>query len=166
LKRSARSDPKRIFAEPSSPFARIPEVLGLRIAGQDLGKSDAPMQVLAGVGGRSSAALLIDMGVWISHVAERWLASRQRRGSCLLMAHTMDLHLNHYRATQTVQNKTPGRGHRNCRRGPPRAPSPCRVARSQRTEYTGLDGSLATYGFIVTYALVCVALPRYLRKKV
>jgi len=24
-------------------------------------------------------------------------------------------------------------------------------------------GSLATYGFIVTYALVCVALPRYLR---
>ena len=33
---------------------------------------------------------------------------------------------------------------------------------------SGLDvygwmGSLATYGFIVTYALVCVALPRYLR---
>jgi amino acid transporter len=32
----------------------------------------------------------------------------------------------------------------------------------------GLDvygwlGSLATYGFIVTYALVCIALPRYLR---
>jgi amino acid transporter len=24
-------------------------------------------------------------------------------------------------------------------------------------------GSLATYGFIVTYALVCLALPRYLR---
>jgi amino acid transporter len=24
-------------------------------------------------------------------------------------------------------------------------------------------GSLATYGFIVTYALVCIALPRYLR---
>jgi amino acid transporter len=24
-------------------------------------------------------------------------------------------------------------------------------------------GSLATYGFIVTYALVCVALPRYLK---
>ena len=33
---------------------------------------------------------------------------------------------------------------------------------------SGLDvygwmGSLATYGFIVTYALVCIALPRYLR---
>jgi amino acid transporter len=34
---------------------------------------------------------------------------------------------------------------------------------------SGLDvygwlGSLATYGFIVTYALVCVSLPRYLRR--
>jgi amino acid transporter len=34
---------------------------------------------------------------------------------------------------------------------------------------SGLDvygwlGSLATYGFIVAYALVCVALPRYLRQ--
>ena len=33
---------------------------------------------------------------------------------------------------------------------------------------SGLDvygwmGSLATYGFIVAYALVCIALPRYLR---
>jgi amino acid transporter len=35
---------------------------------------------------------------------------------------------------------------------------------------SGLDvygwmGSLATYGFIVTYALVCIALPRYLRDR-
>jgi amino acid transporter len=35
---------------------------------------------------------------------------------------------------------------------------------------SGLDvygwmGSLATYGFIVTYALVCIALPRYLRER-
>ena len=45
---------------------------------------------------------------------------------------------------------------------------PCPSGRAGYRGSSGLDvygwmGSLATYGFIVTYALVCVALPHYLR---
>src|ERR1700747_928159 len=42
------------------------EVLGSRTAGQDLGASQAPMRVLAGVGGVPLLGVLIDVGVLVS----------------------------------------------------------------------------------------------------
>ena len=40
----------------------------------------------------------------------------------------------------------------------------CALPISSGLDVYGWLGSLATYGFIVAYALVCVALPRYLRQ--
>src|SRR6266404_29366 len=45
------------------------EVLGLRTIGQDLGASQAPMRVLAGVGGVPVLGLFIDIGVLVSMFA-------------------------------------------------------------------------------------------------
>lgn len=64
--------------------------------------------------------------------------------------------------TQTAPGKNPPP---TVRAAPSGAPAAVLAARGA----SGLDvygwlGSLATYGFIVAYALVCVALPRYLRR--
>jgi amino acid transporter len=45
------------------------EVLGLRVAGQDLATNQAPMPVLAGVGGVPVLGLLIDIGALVSMFA-------------------------------------------------------------------------------------------------
>ncbi len=118
-----------IFAGAIFTVCAYTEVLGLRIAGQDLGKSDAPMQVLAGVGGVPVLGLLIDIGVLISMFAGTL--------ACVTAA---------------------------ARVAAAALPVAVLVSRgASGLDVYGWMGSLATYGFIVTYALVCVALPRYLR---
>src|ERR1700688_4657158 len=102
------------------------EVLGFHTVGQDLGTSQAPMYVLAQVGGVPVLGLLIDIGALVS-----------------LFAGTLAF----ITAIAAV------------------LPVAVLAARGA----SGLDaygwlGSLATYGFIVAYALVCGALPRYLRQ--
>jgi amino acid transporter len=111
------------------------EVLGFHVAGQDLGTSQAPMHVLAGV------ARVPALGLLIAHNG---------------LAH------NTFRTTH-VRNETPTFAVLATGIA---AVLPVAVL-AYRGE-SGLDvygwmGSLATYGFIVTYALVCIALPRYLR---
>jgi len=150
-----------IFAGAIFTVCAYTEVLGLRIAGQDLGKSDAPMQVLAGVGGVPVLGLLIDIGVLISMFAGTLACVTAAARVLLLMAHN-GLAPKSLCATH-VQNKTPGRAIAIAGAA---AALPVAVLASRGA--SGLDvygwmGSLATYGFIVTYALVCVALPRYLR---
>ncbi len=138
------------------------EVLGLRAAGQDLGASQAPMRVLASVGGVPVLGLLIDIGVLVSMFAGTLACITAAARVLMLMAHNGLTH-GSLRATH-ARHETPSRAIVVTGIA---AVAPVAVLAARGA--SGLDvygwmGSLATYGFIVAYALVCVALPRYLRE--
>ncbi|MGD0222339.1 MAG: APC family permease [Terriglobia bacterium] len=137
------------------------EVLGFHSVGQDLGTSPAPMHVLADLSGVPGFGLLIDVGALISLFAGTLGCITAAARVLLLMAHHGLAHQS-LRSTH-VRNETPG--HAVVVTGLA-ALLPVAVLAARGA--SGLDvygwlGSLATYGFIVAYALVCVALPRYLR---
>ena len=139
------------------------EVLGLRTIGQDLGASQAPMRVLARVGGVPALGLFIDIGVLVSMFAGTLACITAAARVLLLMAHNGLTH-GSLRATH-ARNETPSRAIVVTGIA---AVTPVAVLAARGA--SGLDvygwmGSLATYGFIVAYALVCVALPRYLRER-
>lgn len=136
------------------------EVLGLRTVGQDLGKSEAPMRVLASVGGVPLLGLLIDIGVLVSMFAGTLACITAGARVLMLMSHNGLAH-GSLRTTH-ARHETPGRAIVVTGIA---AVAPVAVLAARGA--SGLDvygwmGSLATYGFIVAYALVCVALPRYL----
>jgi amino acid transporter len=137
------------------------EVLGLRVAGQDLGTNRAPMRVLAGVVGVPVLGLLIDIGALVSMFAGTLACITAAARVLLLMSHDGLAH-DGLRATHR-RNETPGRALLVTAIA---AVLPVAVLAARGA--SGLDvygwmGSLATYGFIVAYALVCLALPGYLR---
>jgi len=137
------------------------EVLGFHSVGQDLGASQAPMYVLARVGGVPIFGLLIDIGALVSLFAGTLACITAAARVLLLMAHNGLAH-SLLRATH-AQNRTPSLAVVITGLA---ALLPVAVLAGRGA--SGLDvygwmGSLATYGFIVAYALVCVALPRYLR---
>jgi amino acid transporter len=139
------------------------EVLGLRVAGQDLATNQAPMRVLAGVGGVPVLGLLIDIGALVSMFAGTLACITAAARVLLLMSHNGLAH-NGLRATHR-RNETPGRALLVTGIA---AVLPVTVLAARGA--SGLDvygwmGSLATYGFIVAYALVCLALPGYLRAR-
>jgi amino acid transporter len=137
------------------------EVLGFHTAGQDLGTSAAPMYVLARVGGVPVLGLLIDIGALVSLFAGTLACITAAARVLLLMARHG---LAHGSLGNThARNRTPSRAVVITGIA---ALTPVAVLAARGA--SGLDvygwmGSLATYGFIVAYALVCVALPRYLR---
>ena len=138
------------------------EVLGFHTVGQDLGASQAPMYVLAQVGGAPVLGLLIDIGALVSLFAGTLACITAAARVLLRMAHDGLAHES-LRATH-VLNHTPGRAVIITGIA---AVLPVVVLAARGA--SGLDvygwmGSLATYGFIVAYALVCGALPRYLRQ--
>jgi amino acid transporter len=137
------------------------EVLGFHTAGQDLGTSQAPMHVLAQVAGSPVLGVLIDIGALVSLFAGTLACITAAARVLLLMAHNGLAH-GSLRATHAL-NQTPSRAVVITGIA---AVLPVAVLAARGA--SGLDvygwlGSLATYGFIVAYALVCVALPRYLR---
>jgi len=137
-------------------------VLGFHTVGQDLGASQAPMYVLAQAGGAPVLGLLIDIGALVSLFAGTLACVTAASRVLLRMAHD-GLALGSLRATH-ARNHTPGRAVVITGIA---AVAPVAVLAARGT--SGLDvygwlGSLATYGFIVAYALVCGALPRYLRQ--
>jgi amino acid transporter len=137
------------------------EVLGFRAAGQDLGASQDPMHVVARVGGVAALGVLIDIGALVSLFACTLGCITAAARVLLQMAHHGLAH-NSLR-TAHAKNQTPSRA--VVITG---AAALLPVAVLAARGASGLDvygwlGSLATYGFIVAYALVCVALPRYLR---
>jgi amino acid transporter len=139
------------------------EVLGFHIAGQDLGTSQAPMHVLAEVAGRRVLGLLIDIGALVSMFAGTLACITAAARVLLLMAHNGLAH-DSFGATHAL-NRTPSRAVVITGIA---AVAPVAVLAARGA--SGLDvygwlGSLATYGFIVAYALVCVALPSYLRSQ-
>jgi amino acid transporter len=137
------------------------EVLGLRMLGQNLGTSQAPMRVLAEVAGLPLFGLLIDIGALVSMFAGTLACITAAARVLLLMSHNGLAH-GSLRKTH-VRNETPGLAIVVTGIA---AVLPVAILAARGA--SGLDvygwmGSLATYGFIVTYALVSVALPRYLR---
>jgi amino acid transporter len=137
------------------------EVLGFHMAGQDLGASQAPMHVLAGVARVRVLGILIDLGAAVSLFAGTLGCITAAARVLLLMAHNGLAH-GRFRTTHE-RNETPT--YAVLATG---LAAVLPVAILAHLGSSGLDvygwmGSLATYGFIVTYALVCVALPRYLR---
>ena len=137
------------------------EVLGLRMGGRDLGTTDVPMHVLAGVGGMPVLGLLIDIGALVSLFAGILACLTAAARVLLLMAHN-GLTNGSLRATH-ARNETPT--------GAIVATGLAAflpVAGLAAKGTSGLDvygwlGMLAVYGFVVSYGLVCFALPGYLR---
>jgi len=137
------------------------EVLGFHTAGQDLGASPAPMHVLAQVAGSPVLGLLIDIGALVSLFAGTLACITAAARVLLLMAHNGLAHSS-LSATHAL-NQTPSRAVVITGIA---AVLPVTVLAARGA--SGLDvygwlGSLATYGFIVAYGLVSIALPRYLR---
>jgi len=137
------------------------EVLGFHVAGQDLGSSQAPMHVLADVARIPALGILIDVGAAVSLFAGTLGCITAAARVLLLMAHNGLAH-GVFRTTHAT-HETPTLA---VLASGVAAVAPVAVLAYRGS--SGLDvygwlGSLATYGFIVTYALVCVSLPRYLR---
>jgi amino acid transporter len=137
------------------------EVLGLRTAGLDLATSEAPMRVLASVGGVRVLGVLIDIGALVSMFAGTLACITAAARVLLLMSHNGLAH-GAFRDTHK-KNETPIKAILITG-----IVAVIPVAILAAGGASGLDvygwmGSLATYGFIVTYALVCLALPKYLK---
>ncbi len=137
------------------------EVLGLGMSGKDLGTSDVPMHVLAQVGGVPVLGLLIDFGALVSLFAGILAGITAAARVLLMMSHNGLTHAS-LRATH-AQNATPTSA--TIVTG---LAAFLPVAFFAVKGFSGLDvygwlGMMAVYGFVVTYGLVCFALPGYLR---
>jgi len=137
------------------------EVLGFRAAGQDLGSSSAPMHVLANVGGVPVLGPLIDIGALVSLFAGTLACITAAARVLLLMAHNGIAH-NSLTVTH-ARNETPGRAIVVTGIAAVLPVVVLAARQSSGLDVYGWMGSLATYGFIVAYALVSIALPGYLR---
>jgi len=138
------------------------EVVGFHAVGQDLGSSQAPMYVLARVGGVPILGLLIDIGALVSLFAGTLACITAAARVLLRMAHDGLAHS--LLRTTHARNHTPTYGVVLTGIA---AVLPVAILAARGA--SGLDvygwmGALATYGFIVAYALVCAALPNYLRR--
>jgi amino acid transporter len=137
-------------------------VLGFHMVGQDLGTTPDQMHVLAKVGGVPVLGILIDVGALVSMFAGTLACITAAARVLLRMAHDGLAHES--LGSTHAQNHTPSRA--VVITG---IAAVLPVALLAYRGASGLDvygwlGSLATYGFIVAYALVCGALPRYLRQ--
>jgi amino acid transporter len=137
------------------------EVLGAHSAGQDLGTSDAPMHILANVAGVPVLGLLIDIGAAISMFAGTMGCITAAARVLLLMSHNGLAH-GTFRTTH-VRNETPTFALLATGIAAVLPVAILAFHGSSGLDVYGWMGSLATYGFIVAYALVCISLPRYLR---
>ena len=138
------------------------EVLGFHTVGQDLGASQAPMYVLAHVAGVPILGLLIDIGALVSLFAGTLACITAAARVLLRMAHDGLAH--DLLRTTHPRNRTPS--YAIVITGIAAVlPAAVLAARgASGLDVYGWMGSLATYGFIVAYALVCMALPRYLNQ--
>jgi amino acid transporter len=138
------------------------EVLGFHSVGQDLGKSEAPMHVLAQVGGAPVLGLLIDIGALVSLFAGTLACITAAARVLLRMAHDGLAHESF--GTTHARNHTPSRAVVITGIAAVLPVAVLAYRGASGLDVYGWMGSLATYGFIVAYALVCVGLPRYLRQ--
>ena len=139
------------------------EVLGLRSVGQDLGTSQAPMRVLARVGGIPFFGLLIDIGALVSMFAGTLACITAAARVLLMMSHHGLAHGSLRKAHQ--HHETPGMAIAVTGTAAVLPVAILAFRGASGLDVYGWMGSLATYGFIVAYALVCLALPGYLKEQ-
>ena len=137
------------------------EVMGLRTAGVDLGTSEAPLHALAMANGLPLLGQLITVGLLVSLSAGTLASIIAAARVLLLMAHNGLAHDSI--CTTHTRHETP---HRAVAITGALAALPVVILAARGD--SGLDvygwlGSLATYGFLIAYGLVSIALPRYLR---
>ena len=138
------------------------EVLGFHIVGQDLGTTPDQMHVLARVGGVPVLGILIDIGALVSMFAGTLACITAAARVLLRMAHDGLAH-DSLRATH-ARNQTPSRAVVITGIAAVLPVAVLAYRGASGLDVYGWLGSLATYGFIVAYALVCVGLPRYERQ--
>ncbi len=137
------------------------EVLGFRTAGQNLGDSQAPMRVLAHVAGAPILGLLIDIGALVSLFACTLACITAAARVLLLMSHGG---LAHEALRKThLRFETPGRAILTTGIAAVAPTAILAAGGASGLDVYGWMGSLAAYGFMVTYGLVSFALPRYLK---
>lgn len=138
------------------------EVLGFHAVGQDLGKSEASMYVLAKLGGVPVLGILIDIGALVSMFAGTLACITAAARVLMRMAHDGLAHES-LGATH-ARNYTPNRAVVITGVAAVLPVAVLAYHGSSGLDVYGWLGALATYGFIVAYAMVCLALPRYLRQ--
>jgi amino acid transporter len=137
------------------------EVLGFRSANQDLGTSPAPMHVLATLGGIPIFGVLIDVGALVSLFAGTLACITAAARVLLLMSHNGLAH----RALRNthLRNATPSSAILVTGIAAVVPVVILALRGASGLDVYGWLGALATYGFMVTYALASISLPRYLR---
>jgi len=138
------------------------EVLAFHSVGQDLGMSEAPMYVLAQVGGVPVLGLLIDIGALVSLFAGTLACITA--AARVLMRMAQDGLAHESLGATHVHNKTPSRAVVITGIAAVLPVAVLAYRGASGLDVYGWLGALATYGFIVAYALVCASLPRYLRR--
>jgi amino acid transporter len=138
------------------------EVLGFRSSGQDMGTSPAPMRVLAEVAKFPLLGLLIDIGALVSLFAGTLACITAAARVLLLMSHNGMVH-GSLRNTD-ARHETPTRAIMVTGIAAVLPVAVLAVRGASGLDVYGWLGSLATYGFIVTYALVSAGLPKYLKE--
>jgi amino acid transporter len=141
------------------------EVLGFHAMGQDLGTSLNldPMHALARLGGVPVFGTLIDIGALVSMFAGTLACITAAARVLLLMSHGGLVH-GGLRATD-VRKQTPVRAVLVTGLATLVPVVVLAAKQASGLDVYGWMGSLATYGFIVAYGLVCLAVPRYLRER-
>jgi amino acid transporter len=142
--------------------AAYTEVLGFRPAGVPLDQSPAPMHVLSQQAGVSALGIVIDAGAMISMFACTLACITAAARVLLLMSHRGLVH-GVLRRTH-ARNETP---HVAVLLTSVAVLLPALVLAARgvsSADIYGWMGSLATYGFITVYGLVCIALPIRLKR--
>lgn len=143
--------------------ASYTEVLGFSGSAVSLDQSASPMSVLATSAGISRFGPLIDVGAMISMFACT-LACVTAAARVLLMMAFNDLAPRTFAKTH-ARNGTPHRAVLVTGVATGLMPIILIAARVSGESIYDWMGSLATYGFIVVYALLAIALPLHLKKK-
>ena len=151
-----------LFAGLFFVFCSYSEVLGFRATGQDLGQATAPLHVLAERAGVSILGPLIDMGAAMSFFACALSCITAGARVLLLMAHKRLVPALFERVHP--QHKTPGNAVLFVGCASAIGPAILLHRGTSGFDVNGWMGALATYGFLTSYLLVCVAAPVYLRR--
>ena len=138
------------------------EVLGFHVVGEDLGTTPDQMHVLARVAGVPVLGLLIDIGALVSLFAGTLACITAAARVLMRMAHDGLAHAS--LGAAHAQNRTPSRAVVLTGIAAVPAGGGAGGRGASGLDVYGWLGALATYGFIVAYALVCFGLPRYLRQ--
>ncbi len=138
------------------------QVLGFHLVGQDLGTTPDQMHVLARVAGIPVLGWLIDIGALVSMFAGTLACITAAARVLMRMAHDGLAH--QWLGTTHSRNHTPSRAVIITGIAAVLPVALLAARGASGLDVYGWAGALATYGFIVAYALVCFGLPLYLRQ--